>query len=77
MGEVVIATARIALGSGVLFQGRQAGTSTVRGIRMLDSMSGKRKPSRSGVEGIGGMAMNAGVRAPLTSGLEHSSSTLL
>ena len=52
-------------------------SSPVREMCTLDSMSGKRKRSRSGVEGIGGMAMDAGVHAPLTSGLEHPASTLL
>ena len=40
--------------------------SPVREIRTLGSMSGERKRSRSGVRGTGGMALDAGIRAPST-----------
>ena len=51
--------------------------SRVREIRMLGSMSGERKRSRSGVRGTGGMALDAGIRAPSTARPARLSSTLL
>ena len=51
--------------------------SPVREIRTLGSMSGERKRSRSGVRGTGGMALDAGIRAPSTARPARLSSTLL
>ena len=50
--------------------------SPVREIRTLGSMSGERKRSRSGVRGTGGMALDAGIRAPSTARPARLSSTL-
>ena len=48
----------------------------VRALRTLGSMSGEGKRSRSGVEGIGEMALDAGIHAPFISRLARPSSTL-
>ena len=50
--------------------------SPVREIRTLGSMSGERKRSRSGVRGTGGMALDAGIRAPSTARPARLFSTL-
>ena len=48
----------------------------VREIRTLGAMSGERKRSRSGVEGMGEMALDAGIHAPFTTRLARLSPTL-